>query len=118
MADGFVLETGRGPYLLKLAGAPELSAERLVLPVVLEHRGGLERFGLICRMARSSPCIIKDNSFEEMGADKPRDERELLRRLAARFGPHFEQLREAALKSIRSQQKLLEIDLDLDELVK
>ncbi len=104
MADELVLKTGRGDYLLKLAVAPELAGEALVLPLVLEHRGGLERVGLICRVARRRPDALEGSDPETL--------RELLGRIAARFERDFEQVREAALKSLRAERKPLLINVE------
>jgi predicted YcjX-like family ATPase len=113
MADEIVLKTGRGDYLLKLAAPPELSGDALILPLVMEHRAGLERVGLICRVALQKADAPKSHcSFGELLEPDSQADRELLKRIAAGFEREFEQVREAALRSIRAERKPLQINVE------
>ncbi len=95
------LQTGRGVYLLDLAGDPEVSADAVILPLKLEHEAGMERILFRCRIAKS----LLDSDAAEPTAD-------LVGRLASWIAPEFEQVREAALKSIRTEKKLFELSFD------
>jgi hypothetical protein len=113
MSDEVKIASGRGAYRLRLAGAPELSGQALLLPLVMEHQDGLERVGLICRVTAAGAGLPDHNSL--LSAFQERDSRalcEFLRPIAARLEQNFEQLREAALKSLRTERRPLQINLD------
>jgi hypothetical protein len=94
------LNTARGPYRLKQAREPERACAVVVMTLVLESRDGLETVGFRCRVGADA-----------FGGDLP-DDSAILGRIGAWLERDFEQVREAALKSIRSEGKILEIALD------
>jgi hypothetical protein len=73
-----------------------------MLTLSLERADGIEKVALRIRIAAG---VIS-------GADSPSPE-ELIERIAPWLEREFEQTREAALKSIRTERKLLEITFDL-----
>ncbi len=93
--------TGRGWYLLDLAGSIEATADAIILPLKLEHQGGIERVVLRCRIARA---LLDRPSAEHSAA--------ALEWLAPRIEREFEQVREQALKSIRNDKRLFELSFD------
>jgi hypothetical protein len=93
------LKTGRGTYALVNARPIERTAEEVVLTLSLERADGIEKVALKYRIATGL-----------LGAaDSPE---KLLERIAPWLEREFEQTREAALKSIRTERKLLEISFD------
>ena len=93
----FELKTARGPYLLRLAKDPEVSPEATLLTLSLERRDGIETVAFQCRVDQ---------------ALAPSETDELLRKLAHWIERDFEMTREYALKSIRSERKLMELTFD------
>ena len=100
MAD-FQLNTARGIYRLRLAEPASIRPDEISLTLSVERADGLERVGFICQIARA---IAGDES-----ANKPAA---LLARLAPWLEGGFEQTREAALKSLRSERKPLVVRFD------
>ena len=92
------LRTGRGLYRLTSAAPPVDSDDATVLTLALERADGIERVAFRC-------CI----SRELLDSDNATDGENLLFRLAPWVEREFEAVREAALKTIRSEQKLREI---------
>jgi hypothetical protein len=92
------LKTPRGRYHLTLARPPELQPEVTLLTLALEHRDGIEKVAFQCRI---------DNA---VAASKQTEE--LMERLKTWVEREFEMIREAALKSIRSERRLFEVVLD------
>ncbi|MGC2495428.1 hypothetical protein [Candidatus Binatus sp.] len=93
------LKTARGIYVIASARPLERNADAVVLTLSLERADGIEKVALRCRIATSL-----------IGAtDSPE---KLIERIAAWLEREFEQTREAALKSIRTERKLLEISFD------
>jgi hypothetical protein len=93
------LRTGRGIYALDNARPLERTADAVVLTLRLEREDGIENIALRCRIATGL-----------LGtADSPE---KLLERIAPWLEREFEQTREAALKSIRTEHMLLEISFD------
>jgi hypothetical protein len=92
------LKTGRGVYRLNLAAAPESAGADLILPLALARADGIERLVFRCRVEGA----IGDNEAASSVA-------RLIERIAPAIEREFEIIREAALKSIRSEHKLLEI---------
>ncbi|WP_422303866.1 hypothetical protein [Candidatus Binatus sp.] len=93
------LKTARGIYVIASARPLERNADAVVLTLSLERANGIEKVALRCRIATSL-----------IGAtDSPE---KLIERIAAWLEREFEQTREAALKSIRTERKLLEISFD------
>jgi hypothetical protein len=93
------LNTSRGIYALVNALPPERGADAIVLTLSLDRADGIEKVALRCRIAMAliDPAVTPDN---------------LIDRLAAWIEREFEQTREAALKSIRTERKLHEITFD------
>lgn len=73
----------------------------MTLTLAYERIDGLERVGFLCVVARE----FADN-------DEPGDSGALLERLAPWFEREFEQTREAALKSIRTERRPLTVRFD------
>jgi hypothetical protein len=92
------LKSGRGAYRIALAAPPEEDGADLLLTIALERADGIERFALRCRVARPQE--------ESTGGTEA-----LLEAIGAQIERDFEQIREAALKSIRTERKLLELAL-------
>jgi hypothetical protein len=93
------IKSARGIYTIENAGPVERDADSIVLTLSLERADGIEKVALRCRIATALP------SFSDTSE-------KLLERLASWLEREFEQTREAALKSIRTERKLLEIVFD------
>jgi len=93
------LNTARGIYAIVNARPIEHAADAVVLTLSLERADGIEKVALRFRIATS---LIR-------AADSPE---KLIERLTPWLEREFEQTREAALKSIRTEHKLLEISFD------
>jgi hypothetical protein len=93
------LKTGRGIYALVNARPIEHSGAAVVLTLSLERADGIEKVALRFRIATT--LIDPADSSEK-----------LIERIAPWLEREFEQTREAALKSIRTERKLLEIVFD------
>lgn len=91
------LKTPRGVYHLRLAAPIEVSDSGIILPLALERADGIERVVFRCR--------IEGSPVNGHAPDV------LIARIAPAIQRDFESVREAALKSIRSERKLLEIAL-------
>jgi hypothetical protein len=94
-----LLNTARGNYAIASARPLERTADHVLLTLSLERADGIEKVSLRCRIATS---LIGT-------ADSPE---KLIERIAPWLEREFEQTREAALKSIRTERKLLEIVFD------
>jgi hypothetical protein len=94
-----LLKTGRGTYAIQNARPVERAADAVVLTLSLERADGIEKVALRCRIATS---LIH-------GGDTPE---KLIERIAPWLEREFEQTREAALKSIRTERHLHEISFD------
>jgi hypothetical protein len=90
------LQTPRGVYRLSAIGDPARSDSGAVLTLSLERADGIERITFRCVVR--DPTVAGEDSIEK--------------RLAPWIERQFEQLREAALKSIRSEGKLLQVNFD------
>ena len=93
------MNTARGIYAIVNARPIEHTANSVVLTLSLERADGIEKVALRFRIATS---LIG-------AADSPE---KLIERITTWFEREFEQTREAALKSIRTERKLLEISFD------
>jgi hypothetical protein len=93
------LKTARGIYTIASVGALERTDDSVVLTLSLERADGIEKVALRCRIATS---LIG-------AADSPE---KLIAQIAPWLEREFEQTREAALKSIRTERKLLEVVFD------
>ena len=93
------IKTARGIYAIISARPIEREASSVVLTLSLERADGIEKVALRCRIASASPS----------SSDPPE---KLIERLAPWLEREFEQTRDAALNSIRTERKLLEIVFD------
>jgi len=94
-----VLTTARGPYGLSLVKPAETSPAGTLLTISIERLDGIEKVALQCRIAHE----LVDTSQPES----------LLPQLAKWIERDFEMTRENALKSIRSERKLMVISFDV-----
>jgi hypothetical protein len=94
-----LLNTGHGIYAIVSARPIERTADDVVLTLSLERADGIEKVALRCRIANAL-----------MPASDSADR--IIERIAPWLEREFEQTREAALKSIRTEHKLLEISFD------
>jgi hypothetical protein len=94
-----LLNTSRGVYTIANARPLEHTADAVVLTISLERADGIEKVALRCRIANALP-----------GSSGPPEK--LIERMTPWLEREFEQTREAALKSIRTERKLLEISFD------
>ena len=97
------IRTGRGNYKLSLAGAAEKEAGWVIFTLSLERADGIERVAFRCRVAEAL-----------IAPSEAPDARAIPGRIASWVEREFEQTREAALKSIRSERKLYEVVFDGD----
>ncbi len=93
------MNSARGIYTIASVGALERTDDSVVLTLSLERADGIEKVALRFRIATG--LIGADDSAEK-----------LIERIALWLQREFEQTREAALKSIRTERKLLEISFD------
>ncbi|MGH7914504.1 MAG: hypothetical protein ACREPW_07640 [Candidatus Binataceae bacterium] len=84
-----------------LAAPPAITADEVTLTLSFERADGLERVGFLCTIARA---LAETPGESDDGA--------MLRRLAPWFEREFEQTREAALKSLRSERRALVVRFD------
>lgn len=94
------IKTGRGNYWLKPAAPDERDGVSIVLTLVLERADGIERVAFRCRIAGD---LIKQGTDSEA----------IVMRLAPWIEREFEMTRENALKTIRSERKMLELSFDV-----
>lgn len=92
------LNTPRATYVLSLAAPPEDIADATVLSLSLERSDGIEKVALRCRVAKPLASGMDTDS--------------ILTRLAQWIERDFETIRENALKSIRSERRLIEFAFD------
>jgi hypothetical protein len=95
------IRTSRGPYRITEAAPAATEAGALILTLALERADGIERVVFRCRI---------DEGLA--GSDRPGNPDDLVARLQPWIEREFEMVREAALKSIRSERKLHEIAFD------
>jgi hypothetical protein len=93
------IRTGRGIHNLSVATPIESDNDGIVLTLAIERADGIERVVLRCRIARALTSSVAD-------ADT------IIARLQPWLEREFEQTREAALKSIRTERKLFELRFD------
>ena len=93
------MNTPRGIYAIANARPIERNDDSVVLTLSLERADGIEKVALKFRIATA---LTGD-------ADSPE---KLIERIAPWLEREFEQTREAALKSIRTEHKLLEMSFD------
>jgi hypothetical protein len=97
------LKTGRGIYAIASARPAERDADAVVLTLALERADGIEKVALRCCIATA---LLRSSD-----SDSPEI---LIERIAPWLEREFEQTREAALKSIRTEHKLHEISFDTE----
>jgi hypothetical protein len=95
------INTGRGLYRLSLAAPPAITTDDITLTLSFARADGLERVGFLCTIARAIAQAPSESDHDAM-----------LSRLAPWFEREFEQTREAALKSLRSERKPLTVRFD------
>ncbi len=93
-----VVQSGYGAYRLMATAPPQHDQDALMLTLVLERSDGIERIGLRCRIDHQ---LVAESNVDQ-----------LLEWLASWIERNFEHTREAALKSIRAERKLLELSFD------
>jgi hypothetical protein len=96
------IRTARGSYKLTAIGPAEELNDGILLTFAFEHSTGLERMGFRVRISRE--LVDAKVSALQIGA-----------RLAPWIEREFEQTREAALKAIRAERALLQINFDRSE---
>ncbi|MBE3604932.1 hypothetical protein IMX07_15025 [bacterium] len=92
------INTARGRYLVSVATPLDNAGDAILLTLALERADGVERVALRCRIASGLAGAAQ--------AD------ELAARLAGWIERDFEAVREAALKTIRSERRLHEFTFD------
>jgi hypothetical protein len=97
----YEINTGRGLYRLSLAAPPKITADDITLTLSFARADGLERVGFLCTIARAIAAAAAEPETDAM-----------LSRLGPWFEREFEQTREAALKSLRSERKPLTVRFD------
>ena len=93
------IKTGRGNYRLNIAAPAESDSDCILLTLVLERADGIERVAFQCRIANE---LIDQDADSEVIAE----------RLAPWIEREFEMTRENALKTIRSERKMLQLSFD------
>lgn len=95
------IRTGRGLYRVVEAAPAAIAAGVIVLTLALERADGIERVVFRCRLNGGlAGTVAPDALIAKLQPDLERE---------------FEMIREAALKSIRSERKLHEITFDCSE---
>ena len=97
----YEINSGRGLYRLTLAAPPAITADGITLTLNFARADGLERVGFLCTIARAITGTPDESEIDAM-----------LSRLAPWFEREFEQTREAALKSLRSERRPLIVRFD------
>ena len=95
------LKTGRGIYAIASTAPVARAAGSVVVTLSLEWADGIEKVAFRCRIAAGLIGAADSDSPEK-----------LIERIAPWLDREFEQTREAALKSIRTERRLLEISFD------
>jgi len=90
-------QTSRGLYSLSIAVSPERAADLEVITLALDAASGIERFAFQCVLPA------------DLNAD--REQSAVLEKLTPIVARDFEVIREAALKSIRTDRKLYRLIL-------
>jgi hypothetical protein len=96
-----IIKTGRGAYSIRNAAPVERAGNLSVITLSLDRADGIEKVALRCR--------IPSALLETLQADA-------IERAIARIAPwierEFETIRESALKTIRTEHRLLELSFD------
>ena len=93
------IRTGRGVYRLAAVGQLEYTEADVLLALGMERVDGIERIVIKCRIGRQ---LLKEPHLAEL----------VIEQLKGWIEREFEAIREAALKSIRSERRLHEIVFD------
>ncbi|MBV8774926.1 MAG: hypothetical protein JO166_21720 [Deltaproteobacteria bacterium] len=93
------ITTGRGVYRLLAVGPLEYTEADVLLTLAMERADGIERMLAKCRITRS---LLQRLDPTEV----------IVEQLKGWIGGEFETIREASLKSIRSERRLHEIVFD------
>jgi hypothetical protein len=93
-----VFQSGHGAYRLIAVAPPQHDGDALILTLALERSDGIERIGIRCRIDHQ---LVMESDMDQVFA-----------RLASWIERDFEHTREAALKSIRAERRLLELSFD------
>jgi len=101
MAAPVPLNTPRGTYRLSVVEQSTTDAGAWRLTLVVEHASGLEKLAFRCHIG-----------VELMQRTPAGDVASICARLAPWLEGQFEQVREAALRSIRSEGRLAEVEFD------
>jgi hypothetical protein len=91
------INTARGVYLLRLGSKLEATEDTVGLTIVLERADGVERVALRCLIPAG-----------QLSDDERGNPEKIEPRLENWLQSGFEQIREAALRSIRSDRRLWE----------
>ncbi|HTW87817.1 MAG TPA: hypothetical protein VMD75_07410 [Candidatus Binataceae bacterium] len=91
------INTARGAYFLRVGSELEETKETVAFTVVLERADGIEQLALRCLIPSA-----------QLSDDERGHPEKIEARLEAWIQSGFEQIREAALKSIRSERRLWE----------
>jgi hypothetical protein len=101
MAEPVSLQTPRGTYRLNLVEEAQVGVGPWTMTLSAEHAGGLEKFAFQCRIAAE---LVQRSGITDCDGARAR--------LAPWLERQFEAVREAALKSIRSERRLIQIEFD------
>lgn len=101
MTQPVLLNTARGTYRLTVSEESAHTDGSLALTMAAEHQGGLEKFAFRCQVASALVASMPATDSSAACA-----------RLGVWLQAQFEQIREAALKSIRSERRLAEFQFD------
>ena len=101
MQEAATVRTPRGSYRVVLADHAVGLGAPWVLTLTVEHCGGLEKFSFRSRIVSS---LLESNGITQPIAAASR--------MAGWIEREFERVREAALKSVRSERRLLELEFD------
>ena len=93
------IKTGRGNYWLKTAAPAERDPAGTLLTLVLERADGIERVAFRCRIAID---LINRDTDPDV----------IVERLSPWIEREFEMTRENALKTIRSERKMIDLVFD------
>ena len=91
------INTARGVYHLRLGSELEAAGDSAGLTIVLERADGIERVSFRCLIPPAQLSDEERNNLEKIEV-----------RLESWLQSGFEQIREAALRSIRSERRLWE----------
>jgi hypothetical protein len=101
MAEPVPFQTPRGTYRLNLIDEAQVGVGPWSMTLSVEHAGGLEKFAFQCHIAAE---LVERSGVADCD--------EACARLAPWLERQFEAVREAALKTIRSERRLVEIEFD------